>query len=168
MRRVLGTVRLLAFAGALVMLMGALRPRPQGPPEDGAHAAARTMVNQVIQALEAVRGDVGEDALRDRLPDVGFLAGDGPLPAELTGAAGIVPLTDLLQDDRFGLDGWRGPYLGVVGADPWGTAYVVTFGGIRDWKTRVWVVSAGPNGRLETREPDAMPQGDDVALIAYW
>jgi prepilin-type N-terminal cleavage/methylation domain-containing protein len=58
-------------------------------------------------------------------------------------------------------NGWNGPYLlSEIGADPWGNRYVVNIelldtsasattrnGGV---KAAVWVLSAGPNGIIET------------------
>lgn len=52
--------------------------------------------------------------------------------------------------------GWQGPYLSHLGLDPWGRSYIIAVG---------WILSAGPNGLLETA-PDALSLGgDDVGLI---
>jgi prepilin-type N-terminal cleavage/methylation domain-containing protein len=75
--------------------------------------------------------------------------------------------------------GWNGPYLSSgIGADAWNNRYAVnvglvdatqgtqTAGGAT--KSAVWVVSAGPNGQIET--PYAQPittaaaGGDDIAV----
>jgi type II secretory pathway pseudopilin PulG len=58
---------------------------------------------------------------------------------------------------------WKGPYLGEVGADPWGRAYVLLVpsdaaGG------HVWCLSAGRDGVLQTSEDDETVQGDDVGV----
>jgi prepilin-type N-terminal cleavage/methylation domain-containing protein len=72
--------------------------------------------------------------------------------------------------------GWNGPYLPGIGADAWGNRYMVSVGlldattgqqaaggGI---KNAVWVISAGPNGTIETlySQPmtTAIAGGDDI------
>lgn len=75
--------------------------------------------------------------------------------------------------------GWNGPYLSSeLRSDPWGNRYVVNIGlidtsaGVQTRSGRpkgaVWVLSAGPNGTIET--PFAQPVttaisgGDDIAF----
>jgi prepilin-type N-terminal cleavage/methylation domain-containing protein len=100
-----------------------------------------------------------------------------------TGAAG--PLADQLLTNTPGYAlktptsqfGWNGPYFSTeLGADPWGNRYVVNIGLIDTSpgavmangqpKLAVWVLSAGPNGTIET--PFTQPLltatlgGDDI------
>lgn len=118
------------------------------------------------------------------------LAGEGSAPLEdvpspwTTGAAGS--LTDQLVTNAPGYAlrtptsqfGWNGPYFSSgVGADPWGRRYVVNVGLIDlspgaatasgQPKMAVWVLSAGPNGIIETPFAAsilaaARPGGDDI------
>ena len=75
--------------------------------------------------------------------------------------------------------GWNGPYFSSdIGADPWGNRYVVNIGLIDlspgaatlsgQAKLAVWVLSAGPNGTIETpfTQPilNAAVRGDDIAV----
>ncbi|MDO8835404.1 MAG: prepilin-type N-terminal cleavage/methylation domain-containing protein [Vicinamibacterales bacterium] len=75
--------------------------------------------------------------------------------------------------------GWNGPYLSSeLRSDPWGNRYLVNIGlidtssGVMTLsgrpKAAVWVLSAGPNGTVETpfSQPvtTAYPGGDDVAF----
>jgi len=65
--------------------------------------------------------------------------------------------------------GWHGPYLETgVGADPWGHRYAVNVkhlsgGGAFD----TFVVSAGPNGILETpfQADGTVARGDDIVVV---
>ena len=77
----------------------------------------------------------------------------------------------------FGKQAWKGPYVDSYELlDPWGNAYVINThylpGGPYTGTVRhkVFVLSAGPNGRWETGFNNAYPeevQGDDVgALVA--
>jgi prepilin-type N-terminal cleavage/methylation domain-containing protein len=65
---------------------------------------------------------------------------------------------------------WRGPYLAGVPQDPWGNAFLVNIGKgdpAAATKKAVFVISAGPNGLLETssdaaRNAVVSPSGDDI------
>jgi prepilin-type N-terminal cleavage/methylation domain-containing protein len=67
---------------------------------------------------------------------------------------------------------WRGPYLNGVPLDPWGTPYMVnieatdTTGAVE----KGFVISAGPNGVMDTTEAAVRattPGGDDIAVSFY-
>jgi prepilin-type N-terminal cleavage/methylation domain-containing protein len=75
--------------------------------------------------------------------------------------------------------GWNGPYLSSgIGADPWNNRYMVnvnlidttlgtqTAAGVT--KSAVWVISAGPNGQIETTYTQsittAVAGGDDIGV----
>jgi len=49
-----------------------------------------------------------------------------------------------------GKTSYRGPYIGALDSDPWGNAYVVQASNLQGSTDRGFVVSAGPNGKLET------------------
>jgi type II secretory pathway pseudopilin PulG len=83
----------------------------------------------------------------------GILVGSGSMPE---------------ADDQEWLTATRAPLAAIVtfdAPDPWGNAYVVNTGAQPG--DRVWVLSAGPNGRIDTpfRQPSAVaaPAGDDRA-----
>jgi len=67
---------------------------------------------------------------------------------------------------------WHGPYLNDVPLDPWGTPYMVNIEAT-DSTTAVekgFVISAGPNGVMDTTEAAVratVPQGDDIAVSFY-
>jgi len=75
--------------------------------------------------------------------------------------------------------GWNGPYVSnAIGADPWGNRYMVNIGLIDTTqgtqavgggtKNAVWVISAGPNGVIETAHTQPMTTaqigGDDIGI----
>jgi hypothetical protein len=60
---------------------------------------------------------------------------------------------------------WRGPYLEKIGEDPWGNHYLVNIKNANpaDKPDRViWVLSAGPNGKIET-DPSALTDSGAAA-----
>ncbi|MEO6593771.1 MAG: type II secretion system protein GspG [Planctomycetota bacterium] len=72
-----------------------------------------------------------------------------------------------------GTNRWRGPYLaGSSPLDPWGRPYVINvisgfFSNATNYK-RLFVMSAGPNGRIETTATATAATdlgGDDIGLI---
>ncbi len=59
---------------------------------------------------------------------------------------------------------YRGPYIGAVEADPWGNRYTVTATNLSGTTDRGFVVSAGPDGSLDTDPTQgaaAFTVGDD-------
>ncbi len=64
---------------------------------------------------------------------------------------------------------WNGPYATTIPLDPWGRAYVINaanFTTATSPPTPVWVLSAGPNGVIDTTISNAAawstPAGDDI------
>ncbi len=67
-----------------------------------------------------------------------------------------------------GKTAWKGPYLPSIPSDPWGNRFLVNIGKLDPSVTKgVWVISAGPNGNLETAADASAtsainPGGDDI------
>lgn len=66
---------------------------------------------------------------------------------------------------------WRGPYLDKLENDSWGNSYLVNIQNVRsDVDAPAFVLSAGPNGKVETafadttggRKQNLVPGGDDI------
>ena len=74
---------------------------------------------------------------------------------------------------------WKGPYITKLGADPWGKAYVIHVGGMQKGgcpvdttgaatcgaSGRGWILSAGPDGVLDTAPTATTLSGDDLGYI---
>jgi len=96
--------------------------------------------------------------------DLTWLQGQGPLPQGADQLQGEVrDLADVLTNDSMGGRAWQGPY-GQETVDPWGHAYMLQVAGLVDSGHPAWVVSAGPDGVLETSALDRKPVGDDLLL----
>lgn len=53
-------------------------------------------------------------------------------------------------------------------ADPWGRCYLINADAFeKKTDEKPWVLSAGPNGRIDTSASDKNPAGDDIGTIIY-
>lgn len=83
-------------------------------------------------------------------------------------ADGIGDRRDYQQDGRLG---WGGPYVTDFGFDPWGHTYIVSVGAMEPNgrpiapRARGWILSAGPNGVLETAPDASIVVGDDIGMV---
>jgi prepilin-type N-terminal cleavage/methylation domain-containing protein len=56
---------------------------------------------------------------------------------------------------------WQGPYIGnALPLDPWGRSYVINVNATGP----IWVLSAGPNLRIQTARTDDVVRGDDIGF----
>ncbi len=67
---------------------------------------------------------------------------------------------------------WKGPYTNSLSKkkDPWGHNYLVWVKGLHtkgDPKEYGWVISAGPDGKLDTDTNDASLGVDDIGIMLY-
>jgi prepilin-type N-terminal cleavage/methylation domain-containing protein len=121
------------------------------------------------------------DATADS-PAASELVGPGNVPASSGSWATFTTTTDLtlsLNENLLGLAtsaqvgkvAYQGPYIGSLGSDPWGYRYVVTATNLKvSSKNWAFVISAGPNGMLDTdpSQPNTGPfmvAGDDLVAI---
>ena len=102
-------------------------------------------------AMNAARGDLLDNHLNLNTPQ--------------GAAAGAYPTTGTVR--------WRGPYFaGSTPLDPWGRPYVINviaghFSHATNHK-RMWVMSAGPNGRIDTdanATATTALAGDDIGIL---
>jgi len=59
-------------------------------------------------------------------------------------------LTSMNSSNTFPKAAFRGPYLGSVDSDPWGNRYILTASDLAGSTNHAYVISAGPNGVLDT------------------
>lgn len=77
---------------------------------------------------------------------------------------------------------WKGPYIANVSLDPWGHTYIVHVGAMEEngnpvfitllraglfEKPEGWILSAGPDGILQTSPTDTALAGDDIGFILF-
>ena len=141
--------------------------------------AARSGVNAIIKAIENFRSDTKEypDRQNSSTPDYYYYLytnGDGPI---FDGADWgndhdnlknhlILNNSDYAPWDSQTQIGWHGPYLDSSNsADPWGNCFLAEVSAF--WRTSgntvyAWILSAGPDGKIQTDDSDSDTQGDDI------
>lgn len=172
----------LGFAGSLiaalsvVALVAIVRPAVR----DGLDDALRGQVLSDCSALSAALADYVADTGHeprgfDGRPVYGWLRGPGPTPGfRDVPDAEVAELSWFLDRGIMTSSGaWSGPYLRELPSDPWGRAYVVWLGediarlGRRDARGHVWILSAGPNGVVDTVLEGTVLIGDDLGLLLH-
>jgi hypothetical protein len=184
------TTEIATVLSATTLLTTAAAPSIEGYVSLAQDVRAQHDVRTLAVSILRLRMDVASQTRAPNgLATFTLLVGDGERPHVSTGTASAweLPLTspdvDALANHlvtngpsyrRLPISmggGWRGPYLdsGVIRPDPWGHRYAVNVKGLRDRSFAVIVLSAGPNGVIETpfTLTPGMPTGDDVyALVA--
>jgi len=68
---------------------------------------------------------------------------------------------------------WKGPYMAKFGVDPFGFAYIAHVGAMEDGGTKItttgkgWILSAGPDGVLDTAPDASVLSNDDIGYIFF-
>lgn len=164
-------VEVIVVAGIIAILAGILVPLILKEIDEARITRAYADVRSLSTAVIILKKDTGKWPNLDGgcSPAVTFLYGDGNLPGGL-GAAGYDQSTSVYFDDYLTADAagcygakWKGPYLAHVSADPWGNSYIVN-ANIFAANGPIWILSAGPNGSVETNSASATIQGDDVGM----
>ncbi len=168
-QRILGAARVSLAIGGLSLILTWLVPILAEERGDALADRALETCRRIAAAVSQYREDTGF-APSGPLGDgsKAWLHGNGVLPSpNVLDRGESAPLDTFLVAGNPAITGesWRGPYLRPVEPDPWGRAYVVDARSFPGSSERIWVVSAGPDGSIETRAEDSEPRGDDVGAI---
>ena len=175
----------LSVAVAVVLALAAVVSPVVGRELDrAAREQALADCSTIARALRSLQRDVGCAPCGFRgAPSYGWLRGPGKPSAFAVPPDGLPgSLSWFVTEDYMGGGrSWRGPYLAEVPVDPWGRQYVVTVDGY--WsrgqdrgapasvptagpaRRRIWVLSAGPDGIIETRSTFQAVAGDDIGVL---
>jgi len=169
---------------------GAAAPAIQDYVTQARYTRAQQDVHTIAIAVARLESDVMGQSTRDRgWATFDLLVGPGAVPAAGQGgdSAWLVPagsakvgvLDDHLVTNTAGytthpprqntpIRGWHGPYIeSGIPSDPWGNRYAVNSAALANGTSCTVVVSAGPNGVIETAFAGASitPGGDDVLAL---
>jgi len=68
---------------------------------------------------------------------------------------------------------WKGPYITKIGVDPFGFAYIANVGAMETNGSPIaagskgWIISAGPDGVLDTAHTASVLSNDDIGYIFF-
>lgn len=161
-------LELVVVLAILIGVAGAVLPLLASEIEDTKVSRAMADTSRIAGAVERCGRDLGKPpgalgegrtttALLSAAPSpTGIPAGNRARLAEWVGPEAVgrteVPAT------------WKGPYLGEVGSDPWGRAYLVLVPP-SDARGHLWALSSGRDGVLQTFEFSDRLGGDDVGVM---
>ena len=167
-------IEVIVVAGIIAILAGILVPLIFKEIDESRISRASADIRSISTAIMVMKKDTGnwpnlDGSTVDCNPTITLLFGAGNMPGDIA-AQGYVGSAGSLFDSYLSEDGsdcygakWKGPYLAFVGADPWGNAYIVNADAFSTTGP-VWIISAGPNGRIETPSTNATLVGDDVGV----
>jgi general secretion pathway protein G len=167
-------IEVIVVAGIIAILAGILVPLIFKEIDEARATRAYADVRSLSTAVMIMKKDTGKWPNLDGSCNAAatFLYGAGALPGALA-AQGYDQSTSLNIDDYLTTDAsgcygskWKGPYLAYTSADPWGNAYFINAINLVSGGT-VWILSAGPDGTVDTAASAAALQGDDVGIMIY-
>jgi general secretion pathway protein G len=165
-------IEVIVVAGIIAILAGILVPMILKEIDESRITRAAADTKSISTAMIVFKKDTAQWPNMDAScgANVTFLSGAGNLPTNLA-AMGYDTGSASSYDSHFTTDVngcygtmWKGPYMAMVTADPWGNSYVTNANSFPTPGQPVWIISAGPNKTLETATNSTTLQGDDVGI----
>jgi general secretion pathway protein G len=183
-------IEVIVVAAIIAILAGILVPMIFNQIDDSKIAKAKGDVKSIQSAIMAFRKDVGQWPY---IVDASVTPPFTYYTQLYTGTAAELPvlsagfddpstpglLADQLLKNTSSYSSWKGPYLTSVGLDPWGKAYVMNPSNFSLKQNPVWIISAGPDGIIQTpaaaaeicfntaTPPVAISKCDDIGVRVY-
>lgn len=163
-------IEVIVVAGIIAVLAGILVPLIFKEIDESKLTRAAADVKSISAAMFVLRKDTGQWPVSASCdPGIELIIGKGTAPV-FSGASNWLNNLSNFYDNFLNTDDgacwpttWKGPYMASVNPDPWGRAYVTN---ASEFMTNgnVWVLSAGPDGVVDTvRGADAL-SGDDIGI----
>jgi general secretion pathway protein G len=166
-------IEVIVVAAIIAILVGILVPILFKEIDEAKITRASADVKSISTALIVLKKDTGQWPVSTNCtPTVTLLYGksnNGTMPTFSATANWDVSSSNTF-DNYFNVDDngcwpstWKGPYMAKVTSDPWGRAYVTN---ATEFLTtgNVWILSAGPNGIVETGRGAMDLSGDDIGV----
>jgi len=162
-------IEVIVVAGIIAILAGILVPLIFKEIDESKISRASADVRSISSALIVLRKDVGQwPVTATCAPTATIIKGSGPQPTLGAGWDGGSErfYSAFLSSDEDGCwpGTWKGPYMAIVTPDPWGRAYVTNAPALLSVSDPIWIISAGPDGVLDTAITDTNVANDDVGI----
>lgn len=163
-------IEVIVVAGIIAILAGILVPLIFKEIDESKITRASADVKSISSALIVFRKDTGQWPVTTTCtPTVAMLWGSGTTPT--IGGAGWNTTDATMLSDYTTSDAnncwpslWKGPYIGSITKDPWGNRYVINADAFLSTTAPIWIISAGPDGVLDTAVDSIVPNNDDVGI----
>jgi len=165
-------IEVIVVAGIIAILAGILVPMIFKEIDESRITRAAADVRSISNALIVLKKDTGGwPVSASCATGTTLLMGDGSIPSispVVTGWDVTTPVNYnqyLLNDDQgCWPNTWRGPYMAAVIQDPWGNSYITNADSFQVQGGAVWILSAGPNGVVDTPAGNNVTLEDDIGL----
>ncbi|MEK6743446.1 MAG: type II secretion system protein GspG [Nitrospirota bacterium] len=161
-------VEVIVVAGIIAILAGILVPLILKEIDEARISRAAADVRSISNALIILKKDTGQWPITATCGTANtLLQGQGALPT-IVGTGWTTTTPDqydnylMVDDNGCWPVKWKGPYLAGVNADPWGNAYITNADNFLAASGAVWIISAGPDGVIDTSVTNSTIVGDDV------
>ncbi|MBI4844474.1 MAG: type II secretion system protein GspG [Nitrospirae bacterium] len=164
-------IEIIVVAGIIAILAGILVPMIMREINESRITRATADLRSIATAMIVFNKDTGRWPVMDATCNqtVTLLTGNGAAPANID-VNGWDNTTTSMLDNHFSTNDdscyapWNGPYMPIVSADPWGRQYVINAANLNIAGGPVWVVSAGPDGIVDTNPVNTITGGDDIGM----
>lgn len=164
-------IEVIVVASIIAILAGILVPLIFKEIDEAKQTRAKADVASISQAMLVMRKDTGQWPVTGTCAaGTTLLYGSGTVPTLGTGwdgATGTATYDSTLSQDSGPCwpTTWKGPYIATVDKDPWGHAYVTNAAAmVASGTPPIWIISAGPDGALQTATTDLTQQSDDIGI----
>jgi general secretion pathway protein G len=168
-------IEVIVVAGIIAVLAGILVPIIFKEIDESKKTRALADAKSISTAILVLKKDTGSwPVSAGCVPSVTILNGSGPIPAFAANwdQSSFNSFSNYLGTDDNGCWSppavdpatWKGPYMASVNADPWGHAYLTNASEFLTDGAAVWILSAGPDGIVDTGRGANALSGDDIGL----
>ncbi|MGC2062264.1 MAG: type II secretion system protein GspG [Thermodesulfovibrionales bacterium] len=167
-------IEVIVVAGIIAVLAGILVPIIFKEIDEARKTRAAADVKSISTALMVLRKDTGQWPISDTCSNTvtmltGTVTPTGAIPSSFAAgwdSSSQNTFNNYLATDNNGCwpTTWKGPYMATVNADPWGRVYVLNANAFLAASGPVWLLSAGPDGNVDTPANADTVLGDDVGV----